>query len=141
VAGGVNDQTTITFSVNNNWQATVSASANTFLLAFPDFSSTPVVRPIGSPGFDYVDETELGIAIAQHNAAINPHAAYVPLTQRFAADGYPGLGPIPGARDGTKFLRDDGTWQVAGSSSGVTSVDGLQGVVSLASRYVPKWRG
>jgi len=36
---------------------------------------------------------------------------------KFDGGGYPGLAANPGTRDGTKFLRDDGTWQNPGAGS------------------------
>ena len=45
---------------------------------------------------------------------------YVPLTQRDANSGYAGLAAAQGTRNGTKFLRDDGTWQVVVSGGGGT---------------------
>jgi len=48
--------------------------------------------------------------------AVALNATYVPLAQRNANSGYPGLAAAQGTRDGTKFLRDDGTWQQASTS-------------------------
>jgi len=47
----------------------------------------------------------------------------VPLTQRDANSGYPGLAATQGTRNGTKFLRDDGTWQTVTGGSGVSVQD------------------
>lgn len=58
--------------------------------------------------------------VTAHEAAGNPHGVYQLSAQKGAANGYPSLGAdtlVPqdqlgtGTQDGTKFLRDDGTWQ------------------------------
>lgn len=78
--------------------------------------------------------------IVNHAAAADPHTAYQRESERAAANGYASLGAdilVPqeqlgtGAQDGTKFLRDDGTWQTApggGSALTLTTVE-----VSLGS--------
>lgn len=63
--------------------------------------------------------------LAGHVAAADPHTGYQRETEKGAASGYASLGAdtlVPqdqlgtGAQDGTKFLRDDGTWQAAGGA-------------------------
>jgi hypothetical protein len=44
IAAGVNDQTTVTFDSETDWQADVSATANTFLLTQEDFDDAPIDR-------------------------------------------------------------------------------------------------
>jgi hypothetical protein len=59
-------------------------------------------------------------AVAAHAGAADPHAGYQKESEKGAANGYASLGVdslVPqdqlgtGVQDGTKFLRDDGTWQ------------------------------
>jgi hypothetical protein len=65
-------------------------------------------------------EATAAAAAADHAAAADPHTGYQKESEKGAASGYAGLGAdslVPqdqlgsGAQDGTKFLRDDGTWQ------------------------------
>jgi len=51
-AAGVVDQTAVTFSKTNNWQANVSATASTYLLTFVDFSNAGITRPVAVTGPD-----------------------------------------------------------------------------------------
>lgn len=63
--------------------------------------------------------------LSGHAAAADPHTGYQLESGKGAISGYAGLGAdslVPqdqlgtGAQDGTKFLRDDGTWQAAGGA-------------------------
>lgn len=63
--------------------------------------------------------------LAAHAAAADPHTAYQRESEKGVALGYASLGAdglVPqdqlgtGTQDGTKFLRDDGTWQAGGAT-------------------------
>jgi hypothetical protein len=71
--------------------------------------------------------------LTTHAAAADPHTGYQKESEKGAASGYASLGAdtlVPqdqlgsGVQDGTKFLRDDGTWQVASGTPGATGPPG-----------------
>lgn len=75
-----------------------------------------------------------GVAVGAHEAAADPHTGYQRESEKGIANGYASLGSdglVPqeqlgvGTQDGTKFLRDDGTWQPV---SAATTLDGLTDV-------------
>ena len=66
-------------------------------------------------------------SVAAHAGAADPHTEYQRESEKGAANGYASLGAdslVPqdqlgtGTQDGTKFLRDDGTWQTAPGEGG-----------------------
>jgi len=77
----------------------------------------------------------VGAAVAGHAAAADPHTGYQKESEKGVASGYASLGAdalVPqdqlgtGTQDGTRFLRDDGTWQTVSTA---TTLDGLTDVV------------
>jgi len=75
-----------------------------------------------------------GAVVGAHESATDPHTGYQKESEKGTANGYPSLGPdglVPqeqlgaGTQDGTKFLRDDGTWQTV---SVATTLDDLTDV-------------
>ena len=76
------------------------------------------------------DVVAVDTALDNHIAAADPHTVYQKESEKGAANGYASLGAdglVPqdqlgtGTQDGTKYLRDDGTWQVV--SGGVDTDD------------------
>jgi len=74
-----------------------------------------------------------GAAVGAHAAEADPHTGYQRESEKGVASGYASLGAdglVPqeqlgtGTQDGTRFLRDDGTWQPV-----ATNLDGLSDVV------------
>ena len=64
-------------------------------------------------------------AVSTHAGAADPHTGYQKESEKGAVSGYASLGAdslVPqdqlgtGVQDGTKFLRDDGSWQAAGGA-------------------------
>lgn len=86
------------------------------------------VTGTGSPHTAAGVGAEAAGAVAAHAGAADPHSVYQKESERAAANGYASLDagalvPVAqlatGTPDGTKFLRDDRTWQaVAGGSVG-----------------------
>lgn len=82
-------------------------------------------------------------AVATHAAAADPHTGYQKESEKGAASGYASLGAdtlVPqdqlgsGVQDGTKFLRDDGTWAAAaGGGTGENRV--ITSDATLANGY------
>lgn len=77
-------------------------------------------------------EATAATALSGHAAAADPHTGYQKESEKGAASGYASLGAdtlVPqdqlgtGVQDGTKFLRDDGTWQaVTGSVTEILDI-------------------
>lgn len=76
----------------------------------------------------------------EHAADTDPHAQYQKESEKGAANGYASLGAdglVPqdqlgsGTQDGTKFLRDDGSWQPV-PAGGASALDDLTDVVVAA---------
>lgn len=72
-------------------------------------------------------DSEVSSAISTHAGLSDPHTGYQKESEKGTANGYASLGSdslVPqdqlgtGVQDGTKFLRDDGTWQTATGISG-----------------------
>ena len=55
--------------------------------------------------------------LTSHLAASDPHTGYQKESEKDQNSGYVGLAATQGTRNGTKFLRDDGTWQVPAGGS------------------------
>lgn len=90
----------------------------------------------------------VGAAVAGHAAAADPHTGYQKESEKGVAAGYASLGAdalVPqdqlgtGTQDGTRYLRDDGTWQPAiGVSLTGTPVAG--DVIVATSASAAAWR-
>jgi hypothetical protein len=87
----------------------------------------------------YATDTDL----TTHAGAADPHTGYQKESEKGAASGYASLGAdtlVPqdqlgtGVQDGTKFLRDDGTWQTATGSPGPAGAPGLPGPPGVDGR-------
>jgi len=74
-------------------------------------------------------DSEVVAAFVVHEAAADPHAGYQKESEKGAANGYASLGAgglVPAAQlatgtpDGTKYFRDDQTWQAVSGGSGLT---------------------
>jgi hypothetical protein len=114
------------------FRVTTDAAAVTAVADLRDL--TPTLRGGGGASPSAATETTAGIAEiatqAETDAGTDDARIVSPLklagrgfertANKFAASGYPGLSATPGTRDGTKFLRDDGTWQavLAGGGGG-----------------------
>ena len=61
--------------------------------------------------------------VTAHEGAADPHTGYQKESEKDANSGYVGLAASQGTRDGTKFLRDDGTWQTASGGGHTQSHD------------------
>lgn len=61
-------------------------------------------------------DAEVATAVSDHAALADPHTGYQKESEKDQDSGYVGLAAAQGARDGTKFLRDDGTWAAAGGA-------------------------
>lgn len=61
-------------------------------------------------------DAEVATAVSDHAALADPHTGYQKESEKDQNSGYVGLAAAQGTRDGTKFLRDDGTWAAAGGS-------------------------
>lgn len=100
-----------------------------------------------------VDATHSGSShagvVATHEAAADPHTGYQRESEKGAASGYASLGAdtlVPqdqlgsGVQDGTKFLRDDGTWQNPPAGGGPPTGTGFRhvtgGVEDAAAKLV-----
>lgn len=68
-------------------------------------------------------------AVSAHEGAADPHTGYQKESEKGVANGYASLGAgtlVPAAQlatgtpDGTKYLRDDQTWQPVTGGSGLT---------------------
>jgi len=86
-----------------------------------------------------------GAAVGAHVAESDPHTGYQLEAEKGAANGYASLGAdglVPqdqlgtGTQDGTRFLRDDGTWQPGGMTNPMTTAGDLivGGAAGLATR-------
>ena len=74
-------------------------------------------------------DSEITSAISTHEGAADPHTGYQKESEKGAASGYASLDagtlvPVAqlatGTPDGTKYLRDDRTWQTVSGGSGLT---------------------
>jgi len=90
-----------------------------------------------------------GAAVAGHVAATDPHTGYQKEAEKGIASGYASLGAdglVPqdqlgsGTQDGTRFLRDDGTWQLAGIGVTLTGTPGAGDVIVATSASAAHWR-
>lgn len=61
-------------------------------------------------------DAEVATAVSDHAALADPHTGYQKESEKDQNSGYAGLAAAQGTRDGTKFLRDDGTWAAAGGA-------------------------
>lgn len=87
---------------------------------------------LADPHPGYTTAAELASGITAHEALADPHVGYERESQKGVANGYAPLSsgvlvPVAylgtGTPDGTKFLRDDGTWVTPAGSGGVTVAD------------------
>jgi len=91
-----------------------------------------------------------GAAVGAHVAESDPHTGYQLEAEKGAANGYASLGAdglVPqeqlgtGTQDGTRFLRDDGTWQPAGLTGvTVTGTPATGDVIVATSSTTARWR-
>lgn len=111
--------------------STHSAAADTHIADASDAHDASAIS-IADAGLDFTATDvegaldELQADNEAHVAAADPHTGYQRESEKGAASGYASLGAdtlVPqdqlgtGVQDGTKFLRDDGTWQPPGASS------------------------
>ena len=91
-----------------------------------------------NPHAVYALDTDL----TTHAGAADPHTGYQRESEKAAANGYASLGAdtlVPqdqlgtGTQDGTKFLRDDGTWQAPAGTGILASIVDVKGDIIVAT--------
>lgn len=90
------------------------------------------VIPIAQISTVFATDNEVITAVTNHEAATDPHAGYQKESEKGIANGYAGLDAsalVPtaqmatGTPTGTKFLRDDRTWQTVSGGGGSGETD------------------